>query len=90
MNTMKRYNVNLNDIIVKIVRDAQPIGHHEIWFEIGESLNGRPIPSQQEVDVCLEQIQKRNILKKITIPDGREKYLLLVRYPFTPGGGREC
>ena len=79
MNTIKRYNFNLNDIIVKIVRDVQPIGHHEIWFEIGESLNGRSIPSQQEVDLCLDQMERRNILKKITFPDGREKYLLFVQ-----------
>ena len=72
MNTAKQYS--LNDIIVGIVRDMQPISNREIWLEIGEALSGYPAPSQQKVNLSLEQMEKRKILRKIMFPDGREKY----------------
>jgi DNA-binding PadR family transcriptional regulator len=74
MNTVKRYN--LNDIIFGIIREMQPISHYEIWFEIGESANIHFTPSQQEIDLSLEKMEQRKILKKIMFPNGREKYLL--------------
>ena len=74
MNTARQYN--LNDIIVGVVRDMQPITNRGIWLEIGETLNTYPTPSQQEVNLRLEQMEKRKILKKIMFPDGKEKYLM--------------
>ena len=74
MNTAKRYD--LNDIILKIIEDMQPISHQEIWFEMGESFDAHSIPSQEEIDLHLEEMEKKKILKKIMFPDGREKYLL--------------
>ena len=77
MNTVKRNN--LNDIILGIVHDLQPISHDEIWFEIGESANIHPIPSQEEINLSLEEVEKRRIVKKIMFPSGREKYLLFTQ-----------
>ena len=74
MNTSKRYN--LNDIILGIVREMQPISHDEVWFEIGESANIHPIPSSQEINMLLEEMEKRRVLTKTMGPNGREKYLL--------------
>ena len=74
MNTSKRNN--LNDIILGIIREMQPISHDEILFEIGESATIHFTPSQQEIDLSLEEMEKRKILKKIMFPNGREKYLL--------------
>jgi hypothetical protein len=45
-------------------------------FEIGESANIHFTPSQQEIDLSLEAMEKRKILKRIMFPNGREKYLL--------------
>ena len=74
MNTVKRYD--LNDIILGIVREMEPISLNEIWFEIGESLNVQLTPSKEKVNFSLEQMEKRKILKKVMFPNGREKYLL--------------
>jgi hypothetical protein len=57
MNTVKHNN--LNDIILGIVRDMQPISHDEIWFEIGESANIHPQSSQQEINVSLKEMEKK-------------------------------
>ena len=77
MNTVRRNN--LNDIILGIVRDMQPISHDEIWFEIGESANIHPKPSQQEINLSLEEMEKRRILKKMPFLNGREKYFLFTQ-----------
>ena len=73
MNRVKRNN--LNDIKLLIVGDMQPMSHDEIWFETGESANIHPIPSQQEINVILEEMEIKGILKKFLFPNGREKYL---------------
>ena len=77
MNNAKQYN--LNDIVVGVVRDMQPISGRGIWLEIGEALNAYPTPSQQEVNLSLDQMEKRKILKKIKFPDGREQYVMIAQ-----------
>jgi len=68
---------NLNEIILKIVRQMQPISSDEIWWEMGESLKPDSMPSQIEVNQRLEQMEKRKILKRISSNNGREKYTLV-------------
>ena len=74
MRTTKEYD--LNNIILGMVREMQPISLDEIWFEIGESSNVHLVPSKEKVGFSLEQMEKRKILKKVIFPNGREKYLL--------------
>ena len=85
MNTANRHN--LNDIILGVLREMQSISHDEIWFEIGESPNIHPIPSQQEINLSLKEIEEIRILKKIMFPNGREKYLLFSQKLFAFVGG---
>ena len=53
----------------------QPIAHDEVWFETGDSANIHPMPSQQEIDLRLTEIEYKRILKRVMFPEGREKYL---------------
>ena len=77
MNSANRNG--LNDIILGIVREMEPISLDEIWFEMGESLNVQLIPSKKKLNFSLEQMEKRKILKKVMFPNGREKYLLYAK-----------
>ena len=57
VSTAKRYN--LNDIMLGAVREMQPISHDEILFEIGELSTIHPMPSQQEINLSLEEMEKK-------------------------------
>lgn len=73
MMTTKTFN--LDEIILKIVREMQPISSKEIWWEIGEMLDGVSMPTQEEVHQRLKEMERRKILEKVRLNSGdKEKY----------------
>ena len=76
MMTTKTFN--LDEIILKIVREMQPISSKEICWEIGELLDGVSIPTQEEVHQRIEEMEQRKILEKVRANNGeKEKYTLV-------------
>ena len=68
MNTTKKFN--LDEVLLKIVREMQPISSKEIWWEIGEMLDGVSMPTQEEVYQRLEEMERRKILEKVILNSG--------------------
>lgn len=75
MKTTREFN--LDEIILEIVRGMQPISSEEIWWEMGENLNSESMPFQIEVNRRLEKMEKRKILKKVSLNGGKEKYTMV-------------
>jgi DNA-binding Lrp family transcriptional regulator len=76
MKTTKKFN--LDEIILKIVREMQPISSKEIWWKTGEMLDGVSMPTQEEVYQRLEEMEQGKILEKFRINSGeKEKYTLV-------------
>ncbi len=76
MNT-KKNEFNLDEIILEIVREMQPISSEEVWMEIGENLDLESNPSQEEVNQRLDKMEKENILKRSSFKSEEEKYMLV-------------
>ena len=73
----KKEEINLDEIILEIVREMQPISSKEIWMEIGENLDLESNPSQEEVNQILEKMEKEEILESIKLKSEEEKYTVL-------------
>ena len=73
----KKEEINLDEIILEIVREMQPISSEEIWMEIGENLDLESNPSQEEVNQILEKMEKEEILESIKLKSEEEKYTVL-------------
>ena len=65
MKTTKTFN--LDEIILKIVREMQPISSKEIWWEIGEMPDGVSMPTKEEVHQRLEEMERIKILEKVRL-----------------------
>jgi len=76
MNTKKK-EFNLDKIILEIVREMQPISSEGVWMEIGENLDLESNPSQTEVNQRLKKMEKENILERIRLKSGEEKYMVV-------------
>ncbi len=76
MNTKKK-EFNLDEIILEIVREMQPISSEEVWMEIGENLDLESNPSQEEVNQILEKMEKEKILESIRSKSEEEKYMVV-------------
>ena len=68
MKTPQKFN--LDEIILKIVRNMQPISSKEIWWEIGEMLNGASMLTQEEVHKRLKEMERKKILVKVRLNNG--------------------
>ena len=76
MNT-KKDEFNLDEIILEIVREMQPISSEEVWMEIGENLDLESNLSQEEAKQILEKMEKEKILKSIRSKSREEKYTVV-------------
>jgi DNA-binding Lrp family transcriptional regulator len=76
MNT-KKEEFNLDEIILEIVREMQPISSEEVWMEIGENLDLESNLSQEEVNQILEKMEKEKILESIKLKSEEEKYTVV-------------
>ena len=73
----KKKQFNLDKIILKIVREMQPISSEEVWMEIGENLDLESMPSQTEVNQRLEKMEKRGILVRVRLNSEEERYTVV-------------
>ena len=73
----KKEEINLDEIILEIVREMQPISSEEVWMEIGENLDLESNPSQEEVTQILEKMEKEKILESIKLKSEEEKYTVV-------------
>jgi hypothetical protein len=71
----KEKKFNLDEIILKIVREMQPISSIEVLLEVGENVDVESKPSQINVNQILEKMEKENILKRIRLKNKEEKYI---------------
>jgi len=76
MNTNKK-EFNLDEIILEILREMQPISSEEVWMEIGENLDLESNPSKEEINQRLDKMEKENILESIRSKNGEEKYTVV-------------
>lgn len=67
----------MDEIILEIVREMQPISSEEVWMEIGENLDLESNPSQEEVNQILEKMEKEKILESIKLKSEEEKYTVV-------------
>ena len=81
MNT-KETEFNLDEIILEIVGEMQPISSEEVWMEIGENLDLESNPSQEEVNQILEKMEKEKILESIKSKSGEGKYMVVEKQLF--------
>ena len=78
MNTISKENrFNLDEIILKVVREMQPISSEELWLEIGEKSDLESKPSRTEVDQILGKMEKEEILERIRLKSDKEKYTVI-------------
>ncbi len=78
----KEKKFNLDEIILKIVREMQPISSIEVLLEVGENVDVESKPSQINVNQILEKMEKENILKRIRLKNKEEKYILVEKSLF--------
>ena len=76
MNTNNE-EFNLDEIILEIVREMQPISPEEVWMEIGEKLDLESNPFQTEINQILEKMEKRKILIKARLNNNEEGYTIV-------------
>jgi hypothetical protein len=74
MNTKKK-EFNLDEIILEIVREMQPISSEEVWMEIGENLGLESNPSQEEINQRLDKMGKEN--SGNSFKSEEEKYMVV-------------
>ncbi len=74
MNTKKK-EFNLDEIILEIVREMQPISSEEVWMEIGENLDLESNPSQEEINQRLDKMGKEN--SGNSFKSEEEKYMVV-------------
>jgi len=55
---------NIGEVILKIIKDYQPITTMDIWFELGEDDRYKGIISRAEVNDHLSQLGKQKIIIK--------------------------
>jgi len=67
----------LDEIILEIVREMQPISSEEVWMEIGENLDLESNPSQEEINQRLDKMEKENILERNSFKSEEEKYMVV-------------
>lgn len=67
----------MDEIILEIVREMQPISSEEVWMEIGENLDLESNPSQEEVNQILEKMEKEKILESIKLKSEEGKYTVV-------------
>ena len=67
----------MDEIILEIVREMQPISSEEVWMEIGENLDLESNPSQEEINQRLDKMEKENILGRSSFKNDEEKYVVV-------------
>jgi len=78
----KEKKFNLDEIILKIVREMQPISSKEVLLEIGENVDLESKPSQININQILEKMEKREILERIRLENEEEKYIVVEKSLF--------
>ena len=69
------YKCNVDEMILKIIGDMQPISSKEIWCEIGENVNLKEMLSQMEIRQRLERMENDEVLERLMTDRGSEKYI---------------
>ncbi len=67
----------MDEIILEILREMQPISSEEVWMEIGENLDLESNPSQEEINQRLDKMEKENILERSSFKSEEEKYMVV-------------
>jgi len=78
----KEKKFNLEDIILKIVREMQPISSQEVLLEIGENVDLEAKPSQININQILEKMEEGEILERIRLENEEEKYMVVEKSLF--------
>ena len=73
----KKEEFNLDEIILEIAREMQPISSQEIWMEIGENIDLESNPSQEGVSQILDKMEKEKILESTKSKNQEEKYTVV-------------
>ena len=68
--------INLDEIVLKIIEEMQPISANAVWCEIGESWSLKQVLSQIEITQRLEKMENEKILEKVVSNNGNEKYII--------------
>ena len=66
----------LDKIIVKIVREMQPISSENVWFEITENSPTQSTLSLQDIQERLQQMKKKKTVKTMPANSGKDRYML--------------